>query len=150
MRSALSFEWDTECFARFRGMFAMALWSERDHRLVLARDRLGIKPLYIRRLGGDLVFGSELKVLFEHPGVPRRLDQVALSDFLSLLYVPAPRTLVEGIEKLPSGHYLEWRDGVSKVTPYWTLRFAPIPASRKKTPAANWTAFSANPSANIW
>src|SRR3569623_1653998 len=118
-------QWDTGCFARFRGMFAMALWSERDRRLVLARDRLGIKPLYIRRLGEDLVFGSELKVLFEHPAVPRRLDQVALSDFLSLLYVPAPRTLVEGIEKLPSGHYLEWRDGVSKVTPYWTLRFAP-------------------------
>jgi asparagine synthase (glutamine-hydrolysing) len=118
-------QWDTGCFARFRGMFAMALWSERDRRLVLARDRLGIKPLYIRRLGEDLVFGSELKVLFEHPAVPRRLDKLALSDFLSLLYVPAPRTLVEGIEKLPSGHYLEWRDGVSKVTPYWTLRFAP-------------------------
>ncbi|HEU5021844.1 MAG TPA: asparagine synthase (glutamine-hydrolyzing) [Bryobacteraceae bacterium] len=118
-------EWDTGCFARFRGMFAMALWSERDRRLVLARDRLGVKPLYIRRLGEDLVFGSELKVLFEHPAVPRRLDRLALSDFLSLLYVPAPRTLVEGIEKLPSGHFLEWRDGVSKITPYWTLRFAP-------------------------
>ena len=99
----------------------MAIWSERDRRLVLARDRLGIKPLYIRRVGNDLVFGSELKVLFEHPDVTRRLDRAALSDFLSLLYVPSPRTLVEGIEKLPSGHYLEWRDGVSKVTPYWQL-----------------------------
>jgi len=118
-------EWDTGCFERLRGMFAMAIWSERDRRLVLARDRLGIKPLYVRRLGRDLVFGSELKVLFEHPGITRRLDQTALSDFLSLLYVPAPRTLVEGIEKLPSGHYLEWRDGVSKVNPYWKLRFAP-------------------------
>ena len=121
-------QWDTGCFERLRGMFAMAIWSERDHRLVLARDRLGIKPLYIRRVGQDLVFGSELKVLFEHPDVTRRLDQTALSDFLSLLYVPAPRTLVEGIEKLPSGHYLEWKDGVSKVTPYWTLRFAPDPS----------------------
>lgn len=118
-------QWDTACFERLRGMFAMAIWSERDHRLVVARDRLGIKPLYIRHIGQDIVFGSELKVLFEHPGVTRRLDQNALSDFLSLLYVPAPRTLVEGIEKLPSGHYLEWRDGVSKVTPYWKLQFAP-------------------------
>jgi len=118
-------QWDTGCFARLRGMFAMAIWSERDRRLVLARDRLGIKPLYIRRVGRDLVFGSELKVLFEHPGVTRHLDLTGLGDFLSLLYVPSPRTLVEGIEKLPSGHYLEWRDGVSKVTPYWQLMFAP-------------------------
>ena len=109
-------QWDTGCFERLRGMFAMAIWSERDRRLVLARDRLGIKPLYIRRVGDDLVFGSELKVLFEHPDVTRHLDRAALSDFLSLLYVPSPRTLIEGIEKLPSGHYLEWRDGVSKVT----------------------------------
>jgi asparagine synthase (glutamine-hydrolysing) len=118
-------EWDTACFARLRGMFAMAIWSERDRRLVLARDRLGIKPLYIRRLGEHMVFGSELKVLFEHPGVTRRLDPAALSDFLSLLYVPSPRTLVEGIEKLPSGHFLEWRDGASNLVSYWTLTFAP-------------------------
>ena len=121
-------EWDTGCFARLRGMFAMAIWSERDRRLVLARDRLGIKPLYVRRIGQDLVFGSELKALFEHPGVTRRLDLLALSDFLSLLYVPSPRTLVEGIEKLPAGHFLEWKGGVSKVTSYWKLRFAPDPA----------------------
>jgi asparagine synthase (glutamine-hydrolysing) len=118
-------QWDTGCFARLRGMFAMAIWSERDRRLVLARDRLGIKPLYLRRVGSDLVFGSELKVLFEHPGVTHRLDLTGLSDFLSLLYVPSPRTLVEGIEKLPSGHYLEWHGGISKVTPYWKLQFAP-------------------------
>jgi len=118
-------EWDTDCFARLRGMFAMAIWSERYRRLVLARDRLGIKPLYLRRLEGNLVFGSELKVLFEHPQVTRQLDRTALSDFLSLLYVPSPRTLVEGIEKLPSGHFLEWRDGVEKVTEYWKLQFRP-------------------------
>ncbi len=118
-------QWDSACFERLRGMFAMAIWSERDRRLVLARDRLGIKPLYIRHVGQDIVFGSELKVLFEHPGVTRHLDRAALSDFLSLLYVPSPRTLVEGIEKLPSGHFLELRDGVSRVAPYWDLRFAP-------------------------
>jgi asparagine synthase (glutamine-hydrolysing) len=118
-------QWDTGCFARLRGMFAMAIWSERERRLVLARDRLGIKPLYIRRISDDIVFGSELKVLFEHPGVTRGLDWAGLSDFLSLLYVPGPRTLVEGIEKLPAGHYLEWRAGNSAITPYWKLQFAP-------------------------
>src|SRR4051812_11793722 len=59
-------QWDTDCFRRFRGMFAMAIWSGVEQRLVLGRDRLGIKPLYIRRVGPDLVFGSELKALFEH------------------------------------------------------------------------------------
>ena len=118
-------QWDTACFPRFRGMFALAVWSRDEQRLVLGRDRLGIKPLYIRKAGGDLIFGSELKVLFEHPAVTRRLDYRALQDFLSLNYVPAPRTLVQGIEKLPAGHYLEWKRGEIRVTPYWQLRFAP-------------------------
>jgi asparagine synthase (glutamine-hydrolysing) len=118
-------EWDTDCFTRFRGMFAMALWSAADKRLVLARDRMGIKPLYLRRCGRDIVFGSELKALFAHPRVTRQLDLEALQDFLSLNYVPSPRTLVAGIEKLPSGNFLEWRDGLTSVQPYWKLRLAP-------------------------
>ena len=118
-------EWDTKCFERFRGMFAMAIWSAEGKRLVLARDRMGIKPLYLRRLANDLVFGSELKTLFAHPRVTRSLDHAALQDFLSLNYVPGPRTLVEGIEKLPAGHFLEWRNGISAITPYWKLSFAP-------------------------
>ncbi len=67
-------EWDTECFARLRGMFAVALWSERDRRLVLARDRMGIKPLYIARRGEDLYFGSELKAILVHPEIERWLS----------------------------------------------------------------------------
>jgi asparagine synthase (glutamine-hydrolysing) len=118
-------EWDTACFERFRGMFAMAIWSQREKRLVLARDRIGIKPLYFSRLGRDIVFGSELKAIFAHPRVERKLDRAALHDFLALNYVPGPRTLVEGIEKLPPGNFLEWRDGIVRVTPYWTLHFAP-------------------------
>ncbi|HVW85549.1 MAG TPA: asparagine synthase (glutamine-hydrolyzing), partial [Bryobacteraceae bacterium] len=118
-------QWDTACFQRFRGMFAMALWSERSRRLVLARDRMGIKPLYICHTGRDLVFGSELKALFAHPRVTRNLDLDALQDFLSLNYVPSPRTLVRGIEKLPSGHFLEWRNGSAAVRPFWKLEFAP-------------------------
>ncbi|HEY2017439.1 MAG TPA: asparagine synthetase B, partial [Bryobacteraceae bacterium] len=117
-------EWDVECFDRFRGMFALAIWSDESKRLVLGRDRMGIKPLYLKRLGREIVFGSELKTLFAHPGVSRTLDLGALQDFLSLNYVPGPRTLVEGLEKLPPGHYLEWRSGITAITPYWKLRCA--------------------------
>ena len=118
-------EWDTACFERFRGMFAMAIWSIADRRLILARDRMGIKPLYISRIGRDIVFGSELKALFANPNVTRNIDLAGLQDFLSFNYVPGKRTLVDGIEKLSGGHYLEWREGNSRIVPYWTLRFAP-------------------------
>lgn len=113
-------EWDTACFARFRGMFALAIWMDHARRLVLCRDRMGIKPLYIRHVGSDIVFGSELKALFPHPLVTRRLDRVALQDYLSLNYVPAPRTLIEDIEKLPSGHFLDWRNGSAALRCWWT------------------------------
>ena len=113
-------EWGTACFARLRGMFAIALWSERDKRLVLARDRMGIKPLYYCRLGDDLCFGSELKAILEHPDVPRRLDLNALDSYLSVNYVPGPSTLIEGISKLPPGHLLEWRQGRTRIAPWWT------------------------------
>jgi asparagine synthase (glutamine-hydrolysing) len=118
-------QWDTACFARFRGMFALAIWSEREQRLILARDRMGIKPLYLYRAGRDLVFGSELKALFAHPRVARVLDAEALSDYLSLNYVPGTRTLIAGLEKLPPGHWLEWRNGSATVEAYWKLNFAP-------------------------
>ncbi|MBV9743344.1 MAG: asparagine synthase (glutamine-hydrolyzing), partial [Acidobacteriia bacterium] len=114
-------EWDTACFQRLRGMFAIALWNEADGRLVLARDRLGIKPLYIHRRGDDLYFGSELKAIFVHPEVERTLSRHGLDCYLSLNYVPAPWTLVEGIEKLRPGHWLEWRRGAVRTESYWRL-----------------------------
>jgi asparagine synthase (glutamine-hydrolysing) len=116
-------EWDTQCFARLRGMFAIALWTESSRRLVLARDRLGIKPLYIAHLGQDLLFGSELKALFIHPEVARRLSLAGLDCYLSLNYVPCPWTLVDGIEKLAPGNWLEWRDGIIRSESYWKLPF---------------------------
>jgi asparagine synthase (glutamine-hydrolysing) len=120
-------EWDTGCFQRLRGMFAIALWSESRKRLVLARDRLGIKPLYICRLQDDILFGSELKAIFVHPEVERRLSLPGLNCYLSLNYVPSPWTLVEGIEKLPPGHFLEWTDGAVRTAPYWRLKFEERP-----------------------
>ena len=117
--------WDKDCFARLRGMFAVAVWSQDARRLVLARDRLGIKPLYFHLNGGELYFGSELKTIFAHPEFKRELDFAGLHYYLSLNYVPCPHTLVQGVDKLPPGHLLEWQDGDVEVEAYWRLRFKP-------------------------
>ena len=127
-------EWDTGCFARLRGMFAIALWTKSTKRLVLARDRMGIKPLYFALRGEDLFFGSELKAILIHPEIERRLSLDGLDCYLSLNYVPCPWTLVEGIEKIPPGKWLEWRDGKVSSQAYWELQRA--------TPGA-WTLESA-------
>jgi asparagine synthase (glutamine-hydrolysing) len=116
-------EWDTDCFSKLRGMFAVALWNESRQRLVLARDRLGIKPLYFARFGPDVCFGSELKTIFVHPQIDRRLSLPALDCYLSLNYVPGPWTLVEGIEKLRPGYWLEWQAGQVQQQAYWRLPF---------------------------
>lgn len=118
-------EWNTACFERLRGMFAIALWDERRRRLVLARDRMGIKPLYIFHHGRDLYFGSEVKTILHHPEVGRRLDRNGLGYYLSLNWVPAPWTLVEGVEKLLPGELLEWENGSLRREKYWHLRFEP-------------------------
>lgn len=118
-------EWDLDCFKRFRGMFAAAIWTESAGRLVLVRDRMGIKPLYFCRRGSDIYFGSELKAILEHPEIPRTLDLAGLQYYLSLNYVPCPHTLVQGIEKLPPGCLLEWRDGDARLLQWWELEFCP-------------------------
>jgi asparagine synthase (glutamine-hydrolysing) len=120
-------QWDTDCFSRLRGMFAVALWTESAGRLVLARDRMGIKPVYIARRGEDIFFGSEIKSILIHPEIERRLNLHGLDGYLSLNYVPCPWTLVEGIEKLPPGHWLEWQDGEVRSAPYWRLPFGVSP-----------------------
>jgi asparagine synthase (glutamine-hydrolysing) len=114
-------EWDTDCFARLRGMFAAAIWSQAGQRLVLARDRLGIKPLYIAERGDDLFFASELKGILIHPEIERQLCLEGLDCYLSMNYVPSPWTLVEGVEKLPPGRWLEWREGRITQQAYWQI-----------------------------
>jgi asparagine synthase (glutamine-hydrolysing) len=114
-------EWDVGCFARFRGMFGLAIWSESRGRLVLARDRMGIKPLYVARRGADLYFASEIKSIFVHPEIERNLNQAALDCYLSLNYVPAPYSMVEGIEKLGPGCWLEWQGGQTRSEAYWQI-----------------------------
>jgi asparagine synthase (glutamine-hydrolysing) len=113
---------------RLQGMFAVALWDERRERLVLARDRLGIKPLFWMVHDGALLFGSEIKVLLA-ADVPRRVDPAALHDYLSFDYVPGPRTMFEGIQKLQAGHLLIW-DGSITIHRYWD-----VPARTRQLPA---------------
>ena len=122
--------WDTACFTRLRGMFAVALWRKSTQRLVLARDRMGIKPLYIAKYGDDLLFGSELKAILIHPEVDRRLSMEGLDCYLSLNYVPCPWTLIHGIEKLPPAHWCAWQDGEVTTQPYWRL---PAPAQNQSS-----------------
>ncbi|NII11166.1 XrtA/PEP-CTERM system amidotransferase [Oleiagrimonas sp. C23AA] len=115
-----------QCLPQLRGMFAFAMWDARAERIFLARDHLGIKPLYYgftRR--GDLVFASELKGLIAHPDVDRQLDPQALEDYLALGYVPDPKSIYKGIFKLPPGHWLSWRAGEPVPLPrqYWDLPF---------------------------
>ena len=120
-------EWDTACFARLRGMFGLALWTESRRRLVLARDRMGIKPLYYSRCGEDIYFASELKGLFVHPEIERAINLDGLNCYLRLNWVPAPHTLVRDIVKLHPGHFLVWEDGQVRTEPYWSCVPKPLP-----------------------
>jgi asparagine synthase (glutamine-hydrolysing) len=109
------------------GMFAFALWDAPARTLVLARDRLGIKPLYYAALPDQIVFASELRALLEHPAIDRTLDLTALSQYLTHEYVPAPASILRSIRKLPAGHWLTYTDGRLKVEQYWTVSLRPDP-----------------------
>lgn len=111
--------WGAGAFARMRGMFALALYDVRAQELILARDRLGKKPLYWGLAGDTLVFGSELKALLAHPATPRMLDHRSLAHYLAREYVPTPRTIYEGIQKLPPGTILRFKDGATRLEPFW-------------------------------
>jgi asparagine synthase (glutamine-hydrolysing) len=119
-------QWDTQCFARLRGMFAFAVWNVPQKRIVLARDRMGIKPLYFARTGDDLYFGSELKAILFHSEIERRLSREALDCYLSLNYIPSPFTLIDGIRKVPPGSWMEWKDGEITTNRYWQLPYGEI------------------------
>jgi asparagine synthase (glutamine-hydrolysing) len=113
-------EWGERCVEQLDGMFAFAVWDGRRRRLLLARDRLGKKPLYYAKLsGGGIIFASEIKSILCHPRIDRTLDRVALNQYLTFQYVPAPRTLFEGIAKLPAGNVLLWADGEVAAREYW-------------------------------
>jgi asparagine synthase (glutamine-hydrolysing) len=112
-----------ELLALLNGMFALAIWDARRQQLLLARDRLGKKPLVYRHEPGRLLFASELKALLQVPDVPREVDPVALDEYLTYQYVPHPRTIFRGIAKLPPGHLALWREDRLEVRPYWQPDF---------------------------
>ena len=119
--------WGVDCLPRLRGMFTFALWDKARRRLFLARDRVGIKPLVYAWDGRRLLFGSEIKALLEDPTLPRELDWEALRDFLTLHYIPSPRTIFRSIRKLPPASYLllDLDRPEPEIRRYWDLRFEP-------------------------
>lgn len=120
-------EWGAACLSRFRGMFAIALWDRGQQLLLLARDRLGVKPLHYARLAdGRLLFGSEIKSLLVCPELCRDLDPCAVEEFFAFGYVADPRSIFESVRKLPAGHYMLVRRGQrepSMPVEYWDLHF---------------------------
>src|SRR5207342_1018340 len=108
-----------------RGMFAIAIWDARRKRLVLARDRLGKKPIYWTIRDGRLAWGSELKALLADPSQPRELDRVALARFLQYQYIPAPGTILHGVHKLDPASVLTWEGGDVEIRRYWSPTYGP-------------------------
>jgi asparagine synthase (glutamine-hydrolysing) len=106
-----------------RGMFGIAIWDARRRRLVLARDRLGVKPLYYTVAGGRLVFGSEIKAILRHPDVDARPSDASLAAMLALKYVPAPATMFQDIYALPPGHRLICDEAGPRIERYWDVSF---------------------------
>jgi asparagine synthase (glutamine-hydrolysing) len=133
-------EYGDACARRFRGMFAVAVWDLRRRRLLLARDRVGKKPLYYVHDGERLLFASELKALLCDPSVKRILSAEAISDYLTFGAVPAPRTVYRGIQQLPPAHYLVWENGRIRTTEYWDLEY---PEPRPATEAGRLEEFEA-------
>lgn len=126
-------EWGDGFVARLRGMFAFALWDRRHRRLLLARDRVGKKPLYYLHDADRLLFGSELKALLGDPSGKRAVSLEALDDYLTFGAVPAPRTIYQGVQQISPSHYMVWENGRIRTTEYWDLTYRP--ASRRSEAA---------------
>jgi asparagine synthase (glutamine-hydrolysing) len=119
-------EYGEDCFRKLRGMFAIALWDSEKRQLLLARDRVGKKPLFYAADSKRILFGSELKVLLAADGLSREIDREALSDYFSFGYIPAPKTIYRSARKLRPGHYLVASEGKLREVCYWDLSFAQV------------------------
>ena len=113
-------EYGEECFKRFNGMFAIGIWDEKRNRLVLARDRLGEKPLYYRLTDETFLFASELKPILGYPGFPRRVDPLSLTKYLFFEFIPCPHTIFRDAKKLPPASFLIWDGKGLEVREYWS------------------------------
>jgi len=122
-------QWGEACVERFRGMFAFAVWDRNQQCLFLARDRLGIKPLYYTTTDmHHFIFGSELKSLKSHGGFTEKLNPEAVEDYFSLGYIPDPKSIYKGVYKLPPGHCvrIQHGQGLIKSRAYWDISFTPL------------------------
>lgn len=113
--------WGETCLDEFRGMFAFAIWDAQRHRLFVARDPMGIKPLYYAQAGPYFLFASEIRTLLETGLVPRKVDEAGLLGYLTFGSVYEPATWIEGIRALPPGNFLTWERGTIREQPYWDL-----------------------------
>jgi asparagine synthase (glutamine-hydrolysing) len=127
-------EFGDECAKYLNGMFAFALWDANERRLLLARDRFGIKPLYYTVAQKHLIFGSELKALLTHPAVEKKIDFVALDEYLSFEYIPTPRTIIKDVKKLPPGHRLAFSERGLSVETYWDMSLG----KSERKPPVSW------------
>ena len=125
-------QWGDDCVARLRGMFAFAVWDSKRHRLLLARDRFGVKPLYYAEHKGRFAFASEVRPLLEAlPALPRRANLTALQQLFAFGFIPSPLTAFEGIYKLPAAHFLVFENGKAAIRPYWQLCY-PLNGQHRK------------------
>ncbi|TAJ12499.1 asparagine synthase (glutamine-hydrolyzing) [Marinilabiliaceae bacterium JC017] len=112
-----------KCLNKLNGQFAFSIWDLKRKRMFLARDRMGIRPLFYSLLRGQFVFGSEIKALFEYPGVERAIDYKSLKQVFTFWTTITPRTVFKNILEVPPGHYLVYENGNCQITPYWSLNF---------------------------
>lgn len=121
----LYLEYGEKCFEKLNGMFAIALYDFRKARMILARDRMGKKPLYWSKVGGILIFASELKTIFTHPNFKKEINLESLNKYLTLDYVPTPHSIVKGVEKLEPATYLVFEGGAVRKEVFWRPDFSP-------------------------
>jgi asparagine synthase (glutamine-hydrolysing) len=126
-------QFGAECLGMLRGMFAFAIWDQNARSLFLARDRVGIKPLYYRVTDDSLAFASEIKALLVDPACTREVAPEIIDRFFTFLYLPGNETLLKGVVKLPAGHYLVAKDGRVTLKQYWDLSFASLPDKSMST-----------------
>ena len=125
-------QYGVDCLTHLRGMFGLAIWDEKTKTLLLARDRLGEKPLYYAQLDHELIFASEIKALLQHPRLTPDVDEQSLDLYLTLGYVPAPRTMFKGVSKLPPAHRLVARDSQITIEPYWDVTVESQPCDERE------------------
>ncbi len=133
-------EFGTECVQHLDGIFAFAIWNEKTQELMLARDRMGIKPMYYTHLPNwQFIFGSEMKAILANPAVERKIDLISLNEYLSYEYVPTPRTIMRNIWRLEAGHYLIYNRRGVEIKAYNNLSFR----QSESRPPVDWRDYSA-------